>query len=276
MSTVLQLASLKQTNVEITQLILQRTNFHERVKILDLGAGKGSFSRSLAQALESRALNPRDHLMAADLSKDGFEALEVPFRQANFNQPLPFANGEFDLVVSIEVFEHIHNVYGLVDECFRILKPGGALIVSTPNVLHLFSRLKFFFQGFFELFDPPSIKPENASRLCGHIMPLSLPYYDYGLRRAGFEDIKFYSDKAKRKSTALYYFLLPWLRLSSFLLATRIARKDTNLATEASRALEATNSKISLTSRSLVFCATKPPLRSEHLEFKICNSEGDK
>lgn len=258
MSTALQLASLKQTNVEIAQLIRRKLHFHEGVKILDLGAGRGNFSRSMAQELESRALDPRKHLIATDLSKDAFQALEIPFKEANFNQALPFSDGEFDLVVSIEVFEHIHNVYSLIDECYRILKPGGVLIVSTPNVLHLYSRLKFFFHGFYELFDPPSIKPENAGRLCGHITPLSLPYYDYALRKTGFQEFDFCLDRAKYKSTFLYFLLFPLLSLANLQLKRKVYKKDKNLFDETIHVLNAINSRTALTSRSLLFFAKKP------------------
>lgn len=47
--------------------------------------------------------------------------------------PLPFADASFDYVVSFQVIEHIKHDKEFVREVFRVLKPGGKFIVSTPN-----------------------------------------------------------------------------------------------------------------------------------------------
>jgi len=46
---------------------------------------------------------------------------------------LPFANSSFDLVVLLEVLEHVGDERGLVREVVRVLKPGGQLVMSVPN-----------------------------------------------------------------------------------------------------------------------------------------------
>lgn len=47
--------------------------------------------------------------------------------------PLPFEDASFDCVVSFQVIEHIEDDGRFVDEVYRVLKPGGLFIVSTPN-----------------------------------------------------------------------------------------------------------------------------------------------
>ncbi len=47
--------------------------------------------------------------------------------------PIPFENESFDRVVSFQVIEHIKEDQAFVNEVFRVLKPGGEFIVSTPN-----------------------------------------------------------------------------------------------------------------------------------------------
>jgi len=53
---------------------------------------------------------------------------------ADFNQPLPFKSGSFTGAVSLEVIEHLINHELFLKEIYRILKPRGWLIMSTPNI----------------------------------------------------------------------------------------------------------------------------------------------
>lgn len=61
--------------------------------------------------------------------------------------PLPFRDASFDVVVSMEGIEHFENQTGFLRECARVLKPGGMLLLTTPNVLHLSSRVSGFCTG---------------------------------------------------------------------------------------------------------------------------------
>lgn len=63
---------------------------------------------------------------------------------------LPFRDGAFDAVVSMQVVEHLWDQLGYVAECVRVLRPGGLLVVSTPN------RLTFS-PGY----DPVTERPRN-------------------------------------------------------------------------------------------------------------------
>jgi len=47
--------------------------------------------------------------------------------------PYPFANDEFDRVVSRHVIEHVPNVVAFVEELYRITKPGGTIEILTPH-----------------------------------------------------------------------------------------------------------------------------------------------
>lgn len=46
---------------------------------------------------------------------------------------LPFKDGEFDVVVIVDMLEHLPNDYGFIKECHRVLKPAGRLIVNVPH-----------------------------------------------------------------------------------------------------------------------------------------------
>jgi SAM-dependent methyltransferase len=248
-------ASLKKTNDIAFNLISLK--IHKTSKVLDLGAGRGYLARRIGKFMNNSGINFKKFLLAADISRATFEAKEVPFKKCNFNKELPFASGSYDLIYSIEVIEHLRSPYDFLAECSRILKPGGYLVLSTPNTLHLASRLKFFFNGFFELYEPPSIDPKNAGRLCGHIMPLNIAYYDYGLRLCGLKNMSIYSDKEKTKSKILYFLLFPFLKIIYWRFKNNLKKYDLSVFNENINVLNKLNSRVMLTSRSLFFVVQK-------------------
>jgi len=248
-------ASHIKTNEKVLDLI--KIYFKQGNKLLDLGCGKGYLSRKVGDFIHNQGFNAKKYLLASDIEKNAFEAFEIPFKQLNFDKKMPFKNKSFDLIYSVEVIEHLNSPYDLILECSRILKPGGYLILSTPNILHLGSRFKYFKSGFFDLFEPPSIHMKNRGRLCGHIMPLHMAYYSYALRLHGFSNIQLFSDKSKSFSIFLYAILFPWLKLNYCLEKKRIEKYDLGVYKENKTTLKYMYSFIGLTSRSLIFVAQK-------------------
>jgi SAM-dependent methyltransferase len=58
-------------------------------------------------------------------------------------EPLPFPDDSFDGVLFTEVLEHLlYDPRKLVDEIYRVLRPKGELVVSTPNVLRIENKIK--------------------------------------------------------------------------------------------------------------------------------------
>jgi 2-polyprenyl-3-methyl-5-hydroxy-6-metoxy-1,4-benzoquinol methylase len=110
-------------------------------KLLDLSCGGGHTSVMLAklgfQVVATDYGVPRP--MSNGIARVG---------GVDLNCFLPFQSVSFDGVDLVEVIEHIENQPQLVREINRVLKPGGTLLVSTPNVLNVTSRLRFLFTGF--------------------------------------------------------------------------------------------------------------------------------
>ena len=100
--------------------------------VLDVGSGAGNMAHHLAHygrviGLDS---NPRPLAVAA---QRGLEACR------GGGDCLPFADASFDLVALLDTVEHIPDEFGVLAEVRRVLKPGGALIVTVPAFMWLWS-----------------------------------------------------------------------------------------------------------------------------------------
>ncbi len=95
--------------------------------ILDFGSGTGSLARQLAQS------GKYNSVWAADLMEKPADLHDVQWIRADLNDPLPQREETFDVIVAAEVIEHLENPRAMVREIFRLLKPGGYAVISTPN-----------------------------------------------------------------------------------------------------------------------------------------------
>jgi ubiquinone/menaquinone biosynthesis C-methylase UbiE len=139
----------------------------ETLNHLDIGAGRGELVALL------RAQLPVESSACAFHTKR-FAAGGVPIERVNLNtEPLPYPDRVFDLVTCSEVIEHLENYRALLREANRVLKPGGLLVVTTPNVLNAYSRLRYLVCGFANLFGPLPSKNDKPYSTGGHILPSS-------------------------------------------------------------------------------------------------------
>ena len=156
--------------------LLQGTK--SRGSILDFGSGQGRFLRQL-QALKFGTIYGSDLMNRPDDLP-----LEIKWLQADLNEPLPVEEKLFDVVIAIEVIEHLENPRKTVREWYRLLKPGGKLILSTPNNGSIRSLLALLLKGHFVSFldrDYPA-----------HITALTRLDLQRILKEANFVDTEFH------------------------------------------------------------------------------------
>lgn len=152
-------------------------NVAREAKLLDLGCGKGEFLQNL-RMLGWTAVHGCDGMEYKDAALEGIE-----FRKSDLNRNLPYESASFDAVTAIEVIEHLENPRAFVREIGRVLRPGGFLLLSTPNNESLTSLASLLFRGYYSAFAPACYP--------AHITPLLAIDLQRILRETEFTDTRF-------------------------------------------------------------------------------------
>ena len=228
-------------------------------KVADVGAGGGHFSYVLGEYLDrEHGLEPREHVFPCDLITETFQYERLDCAATAPDGTLPFDDDTFDAVVSIEVIEHVEDQFAFVREMARIAKPGGLVILTTPNVLNLNSRVRSLLCGFPLLFDPLPLKDQDVRYLSGHIHPVSPYFLAYGAHRAGLTDPHFHTDRTKSSAVAWAVVLSPLLFLGRAFFTGRMRHKYPDVLEQNRSVLDAQAGWTLLTGRTTILTATKP------------------
>lgn len=151
----------------------------KRGKILDAPSGEGA----LAQQLYKMGFD----VFCCDIHEKIFKLKNIPFREANLNKDLPYENLYFDYIACVEGIEHIENPHHLIIEFQRILKKGDKLIITTPNILNISSRVNYLLHGWHYWFHPIKEEVRGEPFFSPHITPISYIELKYILSKHKFK-----------------------------------------------------------------------------------------
>lgn len=97
-------------------------------KLLDAGCGTGWFSKkAVERGATVTSMDLGENLLAEVAKKCNSERVVGSILE------MPFEDNTFDYVISSEVIEHVPEPYKAIREIYRVLKPGGVMVLSTPN-----------------------------------------------------------------------------------------------------------------------------------------------
>jgi SAM-dependent methyltransferase len=227
-------------------------------RVLDLGAGEGYFSRLLGEMVRARhGCEPGEIIRACDAVPEQFRYDAVTCDAVEEEGRLPYADAGFDLVCSLEVIEHVEDQFGFMREAHRVLKTGGTLLLSTPNVLNMNSRWRYLHSGFAQLFDPLPMDQRDIVHTSGHIHPVSYYYLAYAAHAAGFRQIAVHFDHFKRSAVVQLLVFGPAMLLGRIGFLLRMRRKRARALADNKDVVSAMNSVAMLTARSVILAAKK-------------------
>ena len=143
------------------------------VRLVDVGCGDGTWT-ALARDAADAAPVPV-HFVGLDWSIGALTQARgrgLPVARASIETPgLPLASQSVDVVVMSEFIEHLVDTDAALDEARRVLVPGGALLLSTPNLAAWFNRglLLFGVQPVFSEVSLRGIYGRPGREVVGHL-----------------------------------------------------------------------------------------------------------
>lgn len=139
--------------------------------ILDIGAGKDPIS----EGLKAKRI----------IRFDGVKEYN-PDICGDINKGIPLKDSTVDIIIAGEIIEHIYNSYKFLSECSRVLKFGGVLILSTPNLCSLKNRIKVLFGNLPEY----CARPSGTEGFHRHIVDFNFSALDWLMKKHSLKIIK--------------------------------------------------------------------------------------
>ncbi|MDY6791421.1 MAG: class I SAM-dependent methyltransferase [Thermodesulfobacteriota bacterium] len=196
--------------------VIKITSALPKGRVLDIPCGQG--------ALAERLKKEDFEIFCGDYDSDNYRIEGGNFHRLDLNCNLPYKDQTFDCVTSVEGIEHIENPHLLIREIARVLKIGGHLVITTPNIMNIKSRLYFLLRSHFTDFKHFP-QPQDQRELLGlHINPIPFGELSYILNRYGFK-IKTISCN---KFTKKYPLLMPFLKPLIYIM-TRKKNKEADM-----------------------------------------------
>jgi SAM-dependent methyltransferase len=203
------------TAKNIHEVVFQLINKDTNAKVVDIPSGYGAFVLRLID-------NGFKNVVAIDI-ENILKIKHDRFSTGDMTKDLPMENNSIDTLVCIDGIEHIDKQFKFINEVSRVLKVGGELIISTPNISSLRSRWRWLMTGHHNKCKSPL--DENNPNPLHHIGMISFPEMRYLLHTNGLIITGVTTNRIKHKSW-IYVIFLPFSYLYTTLTYRKTGRKD--------------------------------------------------
>jgi ubiquinone/menaquinone biosynthesis C-methylase UbiE len=118
---------------ELLEKLLKKLNLKKKIKILSIGAGTGE---------EVKVLKNYGDVYIIDVNKEVINSMPKEYKNKFVMdaRKLKFKNEMFDLIVALDVIEHIEGDIKVVNEIKRVLKKDGTILMSVPAFQQIYSK----------------------------------------------------------------------------------------------------------------------------------------
>lgn len=212
----------------VKKYLLENAAAFKNKKVVDFPAGNGITSRILKEI----GAEP----LPFDLFPEYFEIEGIACIRANISTGLPLKDEAADGLICQEGIEHFSDQFGAFKEFNRVMKPGGILLITTPNYSNIRSKISYLLSESerFNSTMPPNeldsvwmTKQNITSEIYfGHIFLTGIQKLRVLAKLAGFRIKKFHFTKAKSTSLILLPFFYPFIVASNWIAYRKNLRKN--------------------------------------------------
>lgn len=169
-----------ENNYAVLARIKQLFPVPEGISILEIGPGEGA----LSMMIRDEGYN----IECLDVGDFEFLPTDIPIiiMDADTGVLEALKGKKYDLVVAVEVIEHLKYPWKFIEDVFELLNYSGRFLLTTPNITGILSRARFLVFGEFYLFP----KPKADLNYHGHIMPLHWMFIEHMFYCTGFVEIR--------------------------------------------------------------------------------------
>ena len=105
--------------------------------LLDIGCGTGIYFEALAgHGREIHTLDASEAMVGVARNFCESNGLNHVYPIVGAAEALPYQDNRFDAAVALDTLHHVSEVEPVLEEVFRVLKPGGVFLVFEPNILN--------------------------------------------------------------------------------------------------------------------------------------------
>lgn len=222
--------------------------------VLDFPAGRGETAR-LLDTIGAR-------VRGLDLFPELFDEPKIPCQSGDLNRPVPIDSESFDFIICQEGIEHVSDQPAALKELSRLLRPGGSLLLTTPNPSNLRSRLSHLLgeSEHYKLLPPNEIDTvwlsEEGSQkeriYFGHSFLITFTKLIFLAQLSGLSVRKVHYDRANNLSTVILPFIYPFTLLASYSAYRRSIRKRPDISMDIRKAVYGKVLKTAINPKNLI------------------------
>jgi len=134
----------RQVHPEVLNTLVKISQLKTKSRVLEVGCGTGNYINTLHKATHATCWGIDPSVQMLKQAKE--QSPQVTFEQSQA-ETLPYEDGFFDFVFSVDVIHHLNDVVSYLSEVFRILRAGGLIctVTDSEDIIRNRRPLAFYF-----------------------------------------------------------------------------------------------------------------------------------